>query len=67
MIATVVTNAQDMFTSLMTELAPTEVTKLLDTSGANLLGALADLHTTLQATVVGCGVQDLSVPLGGKA
>ena len=49
----------DVFETLCIDHVPTEKAKLL-------LEALADLHTTMQAISVGCGVQDLSVPLGGK-
>ena len=58
-IAQSMPSPQDMFEGLMTDHVPTEEATLL-------LGALADLHTTMQAISVGCGVQDLSVPLGGE-
>ena len=59
-------HAQGMFTCLMKEMSPGEVTRVLDTTGVHLLGALGDLQTTLKSAVVDCGVQDLTVPLGGN-
>ena len=58
-------NAQGMFTCLMKEMSPGEVTRVLDTTGAHLLGALGDLQVSLKSAVVDCGVQSLTVPLGG--